>query len=82
MIINPGPEVLTVYRTMQRDFAQLRDRLIERRDLPTVTPDGVDVELMANIHDLAAPPGRGFRGGRRRTLPHRILFSYASVDSG
>jgi len=53
VIVNPGPEVLTVYRTMQRDFAQLRDRLIERRDLPTVTPDGVDVELMANIHDLA-----------------------------
>jgi len=53
VIFNPGPDVLAVYRTMQRDFAQLRDRLIERRDLPTVTPDGIDVELMANIHNLA-----------------------------
>lgn len=53
VIVSPGPEVLTVYRTMQREFVQLKDRLIENRDLQAVTPDGVVIELLANVNGLA-----------------------------
>src|SRR5262245_4071697 len=53
VIPNPGPEVLAVYRTMQREFVQLKDRLIANRDQEAVTPDGVAIELLANVNNVS-----------------------------
>jgi phosphotransferase system enzyme I (PtsI) len=53
LIVNPGPEVEAAYRKMQREYVDLRDRLVENRDVPAVSADGVPVELMANVNTLA-----------------------------
>src|SRR5437899_6528673 len=46
--LNPGAEVETAYRKLQREYGDLRDRLIENRDLAPITADGIRVELLAN----------------------------------
>jgi phosphoenolpyruvate-protein phosphotransferase len=47
--LNPGPEVETVYRKLQREYVDLCGKLIENRDQEAITADGVRVELLANI---------------------------------
>src|SRR5207244_12808766 len=49
---NPGPEVEAAYRKLQREYVDLRDRLIENRDQEPVSIDGTPVELLANINSL------------------------------
>jgi phosphoenolpyruvate-protein phosphotransferase len=51
--LNPGPEVESAYRKLQREFVDLRDRLIENRDLEAVTLDGERLELLANVNGVA-----------------------------
>jgi phosphoenolpyruvate-protein phosphotransferase len=51
--INPGPEVQAAYRKLQREYTDLRGRLVENHDLPAVTLDGVRVELLANVNGPA-----------------------------
>jgi phosphoenolpyruvate-protein phosphotransferase len=51
--VNPGPEVESAYRKLQREYAGLRESLIENRDLEPVTLDGVTVELLANVNGAA-----------------------------
>lgn len=53
VFVNPGLEVLMVYRTVQREFQHLKKRLVENRDLPAVTPDGVTVELLGNVNNVS-----------------------------
>jgi phosphoenolpyruvate-protein phosphotransferase len=50
---NPGPEVEAAYRKLQREYVALRDQLVENRDLAAVSPDGVSVELLANVNGPA-----------------------------
>src|SRR5262245_13732707 len=58
--LNPGPEVEAAYRKLQREYVDLRDRLIENRDQEAVSPDGTRVELLANVNgpDDAATAAR------------------------
>jgi phosphoenolpyruvate-protein phosphotransferase len=51
--LNPGPEVEAAYRKLQREYVDLRDRLIENRDQKPITLDGVEVELLANVNGPA-----------------------------
>jgi phosphoenolpyruvate-protein phosphotransferase len=51
--LNPGPEVESFYRKLQREYVDLCGKLIENRDEKPVTPDGVAVELLANVNNLA-----------------------------
>ncbi len=53
VLLNPGPEVEAAYRKLQREYVNLRDRLIENRDLASVTPDGTPIELLANVNSPA-----------------------------
>jgi phosphoenolpyruvate-protein phosphotransferase len=48
--LHPGPEVEAAYRKLQREYVHLRDSLIENRDLPAVSADGIPVELLANVN--------------------------------
>jgi phosphoenolpyruvate-protein phosphotransferase (PTS system enzyme I) len=50
---NPGPEVEAAYRKLQREYVDLRDRLIENRDQEPVSADGERVELLANVNGPA-----------------------------
>jgi phosphotransferase system enzyme I (PtsI) len=52
VIVNPGPEIESAYRKLQREFFDLKDQLAATRDQPAVTTDGVQVELLANINNL------------------------------
>ncbi len=53
VLVNPGPEVESAYRKLQREFFDLKDQLAATRDQPAVTACGQDLELMANINNLA-----------------------------
>src|SRR6266545_968591 len=51
--LRPGPEVESAYRKLQREYVDLRDRLIENRDQEAISADGERVELLANVN---SPP--------------------------
>ncbi len=48
--INPGAEVEAAYRKLQREYVDIRDRLIENRDQEPISIDGTRVELLANVN--------------------------------
>jgi len=51
--LRPGPEVEAAYRKLQREYVDMRDRLIENRDQEPITADGLQVELLANVNGPA-----------------------------
>jgi phosphoenolpyruvate-protein phosphotransferase len=51
--VKPDPEVEAAYRKVQREYVDLRDRLIDNRDQEAISCDGTDVELLANVNGLA-----------------------------
>src|SRR5262249_38695817 len=51
--LRPGPEVEAAYRKLEREYFDLRDRLIENRDQEAVSADGVKLELLANVNGPA-----------------------------
>jgi phosphoenolpyruvate-protein phosphotransferase len=51
--LNPGPEVEAAYRKLQREYVNLRDRLIENPGLPSVSVDGIPFEINANVNGPA-----------------------------
>jgi phosphoenolpyruvate-protein phosphotransferase len=51
--LNPGTEVEAAYRKLQREYVEVCTQLVENRDLEARTPDGVAVELLANVSGLA-----------------------------
>ncbi|HEX4588718.1 MAG TPA: phosphoenolpyruvate-utilizing N-terminal domain-containing protein, partial [Gemmataceae bacterium] len=60
--VNPGPEVEAAYRKLQREYVDLRDRLIENRDQPCISCDGTDVTLLANVNGPADAQAAGHVG--------------------
>ncbi len=55
--INPDPETKSAYRKLEREFFHLKDQLAANRDLPALTADGVELELLANINNVADVQG-------------------------
>ena len=53
VLVNPDVETQRAYRRLQRDFVDLKDHLAENRDQPAVSADGEEVQLLANISNLA-----------------------------
>jgi phosphoenolpyruvate-protein phosphotransferase len=51
--LRPGPEVEAAYRKLQREYVDLRDRLIENRDQEAVSRDGTRVQMLANVNGPA-----------------------------
>lgn len=83
VVVNPGPEVEAAYRKLQREYVDLRDSLVENRDLPPITRDGERVELLANVNtviDAAAAAGVGASGvGLFRT--EYVFLTHPSVPT-
>ncbi|MBU6294575.1 MAG: phosphoenolpyruvate--protein phosphotransferase [Planctomycetes bacterium] len=48
--LRPGPEILTAYRKLAREYASVVGRLVENRDQPAVTACGQSVSLLANVN--------------------------------
>ncbi len=53
VVVRPDTETLVTYRKMQRDFLNIRTRLVRNREKAAVSADGAQVELLANINNLA-----------------------------
>ena len=53
VIVRPDKEATSAWRKVQREFFNLKDRLFANRDLPARSADGTQVELLANINNLA-----------------------------
>src|SRR5262249_52674530 len=51
--VNPGPEVESAYRKLQREYVHLRDRLVENRDQEALSRCNTRVELLANVNSPA-----------------------------
>ena len=51
--LRPDAETEAAYRKLQREYVNLRDKLIENRDLEPVARDGTRVELLANVNNVA-----------------------------
>ncbi len=60
--VRPEPEVESAYRKLQREYFDLRDRLVENRDQEAVTTDGEKVEILANINNAADAVSAGHVG--------------------
>ena len=62
----PTAEATSAYRKMQREFFDLKDKLVLNRDQPAMSADGSQIELLANINNVAdaqaALQGRGAPG--------------------
>lgn len=79
--LNPGTEVETAYRKLQREFVDLRGKMAANRLLEAVTPDGHRVELLANVNgaeDAIAASNVGATGvGLYRT--EYVFLTHPSV---
>jgi phosphotransferase system enzyme I (PtsI) len=53
VIVRPDQEATSAWRKVQREFFNFKDRLYANRDLPARSADGTQVELLANINNLA-----------------------------
>jgi phosphotransferase system enzyme I (PtsI) len=53
VLVKPNSETTSAYLKLQREFFDLKGALAENRDQPAVTADGVHVELLANINNVA-----------------------------
>jgi phosphotransferase system enzyme I (PtsI) len=52
VMLRPDQEATSAYRKVQREFFNLKDRLVANRDLPSKTADGTQIELSANINNV------------------------------
>lgn len=48
--LSPGPEVEAAYRKLQREYVNMRERLVDNRDQEPISLDGTHVELLANVN--------------------------------
>lgn len=53
VIERPDAESLAAYRKVQREFFEIKDKLVHNRDLPAASKDGAAIELLANINSVA-----------------------------
>jgi phosphoenolpyruvate-protein phosphotransferase len=81
--LRPGPEVESAYRKLQREYVDLRDRLIENRDQAPVTADGVQVELLANVNSPAdaAQAAQVGAGGVGLYRTEYLFLTHATVPN-
>ncbi len=53
VILRPDPETTAAYRKAQREFFDLKDRLVSNRDQPSISADGANVDLLTNINNIS-----------------------------
>ncbi|MNW27303.1 Phosphoenolpyruvate-protein phosphotransferase [compost metagenome] len=79
VFINPSDEVIAEYRAKQQAYDAQREEWRKLRDQPTVTTDGVHVELAANIGTPNDVAGVIDNGGEAVGL-YRTEFLYMGRD--
>ena len=53
VLVRPDQEATSAYRKVQREFFNFKDRLVPNRDQPAMSADGTQIELLANINNVA-----------------------------
>jgi phosphoenolpyruvate-protein phosphotransferase len=81
--LNPGPEVESAYRKLQREYADLRDRLVENRDLEPISACGARVELLANVNaaEDAATAGQAGASGVGLYRTEYLFLTHPSIPT-
>jgi phosphoenolpyruvate-protein phosphotransferase len=51
--LRPDAEIEAAYRKLEREYVNLREKLVENRDQEPISRDGMRVELFANVNGLA-----------------------------
>lgn len=77
IVVNPTPALVEEYRSKVTRHAEYERKLLENRDLDTVTRDGVGVRLQANI-ELIQEVDDAIRFGARGVGLYRSEFLYIS----
>jgi phosphoenolpyruvate-protein phosphotransferase len=81
--LRPDAETEAAYRKMQREYVNLRDKLIENRELEPVARDGTRIELFANVNNVADAE-MAVRAGATGVGLYRteyLFLAHASVPS-
>lgn len=53
VLLKPDAETRAAYLKLEREFFDFKDQLVENRDQPAATADGVRLELLANVNSVA-----------------------------
>lgn len=83
VVIDPAAEVEEAYRKLQREYVNIRDRLIENRDQQAITTDNVKVRLLANVNnaDDAVAAGRVGATGVGLYRTEYLFLTHPSVPT-
>ncbi len=79
VIVNPSDQEITEYKQKQQKFSKEKEEWTKLKDEPTVTKDGVHVELAANIGTIDDVQGVLDNGGEGIGL-YRTEFLYMGRD--
>lgn len=79
VVADPDPETLKRYRTRQKEYAKFEEQLSGLRDLPAVTTDGTDVQLLVNV-ELADEVGVALASGAEGVGLYRSEFLFLGSD--
>lgn len=81
--IRPDAETETAYRKLQREYVNQREKLVENRDLPAISPDGTEIELLANVNGPAdaAMAGRNGAVGVGLYRTEYLFLTHATVPT-
>jgi phosphotransferase system enzyme I (PtsI) len=52
VLLHPDPETAAAYRKKQREFFDIKHKLVANRDMPAVSADGTPVDLLSNINSV------------------------------
>ena len=81
--LKPDSELESAYRKLEREYVNLRDRMVANRDQEPTTKDGTKIELLANVnsvHDAEAAVRAGASGvGLYRT--EYLFLTHPSVPT-
>lgn len=78
--VKPGSEVETAYRKLQREYGDMRERLVINRDQDAVSADGTPVELLANVNS-PADAAMAVRAGARGVGLYRTEYLFLTHPS-
>jgi phosphotransferase system enzyme I (PtsI) len=79
LIINPDEETLEDYEKARRAFAGFEEKLVELRELPAVTKDGVRIKLLGNI-EFPTEAGQCLERGAEGVGLYRTEFLFLGKD--
>ncbi len=76
---NPDEETVAKYRRLEQEYREFEERLVELRDLPSVTRESTEIRLLANI-ELAQEARSAIEFGASGIGLYRTEFLFLSCN--